>query len=291
MSRDESVDDSGATPPWMAEVLGLDRDLLANVAEHTEEWGRSLAAGPEDASNAATIAEATLYEAASLLTIAGSYWMLVNARRASAVLSRAAHLYQRLDDRFAYAVAICAGNTDVALNALEEGDTPLSPSARAHVMLALGWLESKAPGARREAQAREGLAEHARAAEPVATEPVGRIGLPLDATVRVLAAAEAAFDEGEAEMPALAAVLHDYLLRLDDSARAARADGFHWQNLLSSVLPAEPEATAVGAIVSTAAMEHGMENDLAASIELPSAATVPLHMGMAVARQSRGTGS
>jgi hypothetical protein len=63
---------------------------------------------------------------------------------------------------------------------------------------------------------------------------------------------------------------------------------FHWHSLLSSVLPPEPEATAVGAIAAAAAMEHGMENDLAASIEQP-VATTPPHMGIAVARQSRGT--
>jgi hypothetical protein len=92
-------------------------------------------------------------------------------------------------------------------------------------------------------------------------------------------------------MPVLAGALHDYLLRLDDIARSARADGFHWRNLLSSVLPVEPEATAVGAIVAAAAMQYGMEDDVAASVDLPSAATVPLHMGLTIARQSRGIGS
>lgn len=153
-------------------------------------------------------------------------------------------------------------------------------------MLALGWLESASPPAR--GAARKGLAAHVRAAEAAAKEPAGRIGLPLEATARVLAAAEALLDEGAAKMPQLAGALHDYLVRLDDIAGAARADGFHWRNLLSSVLPVEPEATAVGAIVAAAAMPHGMENDVAESIKLPSAATVPLHMGVTVARQSRG---
>jgi hypothetical protein len=77
----------------------------------------------------------------------------------------------------------------------------------------------------------------------------------------------------------------------DDTARFARADRFHWRNPLSSVLPVEPEATAVGAIVASAAMKYGMEDDVVASIDLPSAATVPLHMDFTVARQSRGIGS
>jgi hypothetical protein len=53
----------------------------------------------------------------------------------------------------------------------------------------------------------------------------------------------------------------------------------------------EPEATAVGAIVTAAAMQQGVENDIAASIDLPPAATVPLHLSVVVARQSRGIGS
>lgn len=94
MSPDEFDDDSGATPPWMAEVLGLDRDLLANVAERTEEWGRALSDANEHAPSRATTSETTRYEAASLLTIAGSYWMLLDARRASAVLGQAARIFQ-----------------------------------------------------------------------------------------------------------------------------------------------------------------------------------------------------
>jgi len=215
--------------------------------------------------------------------------MLLDARRASVVLTQAALLYQRLEDRFAHAVAVCAGDTDITFSALDEGDTPLSPSSRAQVMLALGWLEAASPRAR--GAAREGLAAHGRAAEPAATEAVGRIGLPLDATMRILSAAEALLDEGAAEMPVVAGALHDYLVRFDDITRAARADGFHWRNLLSSVLPVEPEATAVGAIVARAAMHHGMEADLATSIDLSPAATVPLHLGLVVAHQSRGMGS
>jgi hypothetical protein len=37
-------------------------------------------------------------------------------------------------------------------------------------------------------------------------------------------------------------------------------------------------------------MEHGMQDEVTASIDLPPAATVPLHLGLAVARQSRGIG-
>jgi hypothetical protein len=286
MTPNGSADDSRATPPWIAETLGLDRELLANVAGRTEEWGLALSGGAEDASVPAIIPEPTLYEAASLLTIAGSYWMLLDARRASEVFRQAARLYQRLDDRFAHPVAICAGDTDVSFSALEERDTVLSPSSRAHVMLALGWLESGSPEAR--GAAKQGLAAHAQAAAPAATESVGRIGLPLDATVRVLTAAEALLEEGQAAMPMLTGALHDYLVRLDDIARAARADSFHWRSLLSSVLPVEPEATAVGAIVAAAAMQHSMEDDVATSIDLSPAATIPLHMGLAVARESRG---
>jgi hypothetical protein len=275
--------DSGATPEWIAETLELDRVLLDNVAERTEEWGRALAEPRGEPTEAAT--ETTLYEAASLMTIAGSYWMLVDARRASSVFREAAGLYLRVENRFAHAVAICGADTRVAYGALKEQSAPLSPSSRANVMLALGWLECVSPDV--QAAAREGIDAHTRAAEPSATQPVGRIGLPLHAIVRVVGAAEALLYDGSDAMPSLTGALHDYLVRADDIARAARADSFHWRNLLSSVLPVEPESTAVGAIVAAAAMHHGMENAVAGSIELPPAATIPVQMGVAVARAAR----
>jgi hypothetical protein len=275
--------ESGATPEWIPETLELDRVLLDNVTERTEEWGRALAQPRGEPTGAAT--ETTLYEAASLMTIAGSYWMLVDARRASSVLREAADLYLRLGNRFAHAVAICGADTRVAYGALEERSTPLSPSSRAYVMLALGWLECVSPDV--QAAAREGIDAHTRAAEPTATQPVGRIGLPLDAIVRVVGAAEALLDHGSDAMPSLRGALHDYLVRADDIGRAARADSFHWRNLLSSVLPVEPESTAVGAIVVAAAMHHRMEDEVASSIDLPPAATIPVQMGLAVASAAR----
>jgi hypothetical protein len=175
-----------------------------------------------------------------------------------------------------------------AFAALDEGDTALSPSSRAHVMLALGWLESTTPEVR--AMAREALHAHAEAARPAATEPVGRVQLPFDAVMRVLGSCEALLDQGADAMPALAGAVHDFLVRVDDISRAARADRFHWSNLLSSVLPVEPESAAVGAIVAAAASEQGMEEALPASIDLPPAATIPLHIGLAVARRSRESG-
>jgi hypothetical protein len=238
MSSNTFDEEPGATPGWMAEILELDRDLLINVAGRTQEWGDALTRAAEEAPPGTIPDDASLYEAASLLTIAGSYWMLLDTRRASRVLRRAASLYQLLGDRFAHAVAICGSDSDVAYGALEEGDTALSPSSRAHVMLALGWLESTSPAV--QADAREGLAAHAHAAERTATEPVGRIGLPLDAVVRVLKAAEALLYEGAVAMPELHGALHDYLVRSDDIARAARADTFHWRKLLSASFPRNP---------------------------------------------------
>jgi hypothetical protein len=112
MSSDDFTESTGETPRWIAETLGLDREVLAHVAECTEEWCRALDTHAEEA-DASTSVETVASEAASLLTIAGSYWMLMDPRRASGVLNEAARRYQDLENRFAHAVAICAGNTRV----------------------------------------------------------------------------------------------------------------------------------------------------------------------------------
>jgi hypothetical protein len=182
---------------------------------------------------------------------------------------------------YAHALAVCSADEDAGwLRRLDESHRPLSASDRALVLLRLGWLDTSV----REGAAREALFAHMDQAAPVAPTEVGRLRIPLDATMRVLQAVDGMlYEDAGRGIDAVAASTHDFLTRAHDVTAAAIADRFHWRNMLSSVLPVEPEAVALGAVVMAGAMRHKAEDRLMEQVDLPLRAVAPLVVGRAIA--------
>jgi hypothetical protein len=281
---------NGEVPSRVPESLGLDPELVDRVAERTVEWGTALSLSARDARNAHE-AQQSLREAASLLAIGGSYRLLLDVTGAQEPLRMAAEHFRRLGNFFAHPLSVCAADTSAARAALDAPSGPLKAVDRAHVLLALGWVDVDARGAMIDAEARQlggierdVLFTHMSQAEPVAAAEVGRLRVPLDATMRVVQAADALAHEGREHMRGLVTHLHDFLLRAHDVTAAAARDRFHWAQLMSSVLPVEPEAAALGAVVMRAATRRELADELMERLDLPPQAVAPLEVAGSIVR-------
>jgi hypothetical protein len=79
--------------------------------------------------------------------------------------------------------------------------------------------------------------------------------------------------------------VHEFLTRAHEVTAAAMNDQFHWRNLMSSVLPVEPEAAALGAVVMACAMRQQAADALMQRLDLPPQAIAPLVVGRAIAER------
>lgn len=280
-------------PVDLPEIMGLDRDLIVRVAYRTRQWAEATVADvpnavPAEPGAAGTVdAEQRRREAASLFTIAGSYMMLLDAHDAGPALRTAREHFSQLGSTYAHPLAVCGADTRAAYSAVEESDDrPLAPGDRANVLLALSWADMHV--GQDNYQPREAFGAHIQSAQPVAATEVGRLRMPLAAMMRVLNEAAAVFHEGEGNVPRLVGAAHDFLIRAHDIAAAAMADHFHWQSLMCSALPVEPEAAAVGAIVMSAALRREADAEVMERLDLPSQALVPLIVGRRIAETAVG---
>jgi hypothetical protein len=203
----------------LPEVMGLERDALERVAHRTQQWGRSLERSfsadraPEEDRLSALGEEQLRREIASLLTIAGSYRLLLRASDAVEPLRAAADHFAAVGSLYAHALAVCSGDQDAGwVRRLDDSDSPLSAADRALVLLRLGWLDTSPR--ERNGAAREALFAHMEEDAPVAPTEVGRLRIPLGATMRVLQAVDGMLHEDAGRgIDAVAASTHDFLTR------------------------------------------------------------------------------
>jgi hypothetical protein len=276
----------------LPEMLELETETLERVALHTEAWARSLERSLEIDRGANSEAgrprppEEIQREIASLYTIAGSYRLLLEPREAAASLRSAAAHFSLTGSLFAHPLAVCSGDTSAGwIEELAEGGRALSPNERQLIMLRLGWLDALKGGQDQEIHAT--LFAHMNHAAPDSAAVVGRMRVPLDATMRLLASVDQmGGDDGDREMQEVVASVHDFLIRAYDVTAAAMSDRLHWRSLMSSVLPVEPEAVALGAVVMASALQHDTDEELIERLDLPPGALVPLIAGMDVAQRA-----
>jgi hypothetical protein len=273
----------------IVEALGLDPRVVRRVAHRTQQWGEALErdAIGEDLQNPPALRhdqEQKRRETASLFAIAGSYRLLLDVGEARYPLQRGAQHFNALGSPFAHPLAVCGDETQIVGAALQE-DRQLSAPDRANVLLALGWLDQTGPGPVA-ADAHDALRSHLELAGPVAETPVGRLRVPMAAIAAVVAAADSAAHQ-EADLQPLVAAVHDVLIRIHDMTAAAMQDRYHWKNLLSGVLPVEPEAAALAAIAMAAAMRRGADDDVLGTLGREPAFVAPLLIGREIVRRSQ----
>lgn len=181
--------------------------------------------------------------AASGLVMAASCWSLIEPKRAVSLYGRAAKLYKNMGHSFWIVLALASGDAR-ELAAIprwvdEHGELP-------HVAVAFGMVAAAVVDRDGESDRSERLEAQWR---HVGNVPVGRLRIPLD-NYAVCARAMRALRHEPNRDSFLGAVM-DYIGRAAEVRRAASHDTFHWNRLMSTVLPAEPEAVAMITAMST----------------------------------------
>ena len=180
--------------------------------------------------------------AASSLAVAASYWSLIDPRRAVSLYRMAGESYQSLGHGYAMVLALASANTkDIPkmLSVIGEESAP-SAQAVAFAMVANEVSDDDRRGARAER-----LNEYWR---HVGNVPVGRLGIPLDHYGRCAQAMHTA--RGRKNIEGFFAETANYVHRAAEVLRGASHDRFHWLQLRSAILPAEPEAVAMTTAMS-----------------------------------------
>jgi hypothetical protein len=185
---------------------------------------------------------------ASSFVIAASYWSLIDPRKAIGLYRRASDTYRSLGHSYAMVLALAAAAGEeipLMLSVVDEMPAP-SPQAVAFAMVANEV--ANADGRRQRAELLDRQWRH------IGNMPIGRLGIPLDHYARCAHAMRAARRDQNIEI--FRAEAANYVIRAAEVVRSASHDRFHWSQLQSTILPAEPEAIAMTCAMSM--MSHSM---------------------------------
>jgi hypothetical protein len=186
--------------------------------------------------------------AASGFVIAASYWSLIDPRRAVTLYRRASETYRSLGHNYGMVLALASASLDEIPTMLSVVDEMPAPSPQA---IAFAMVANEVADADRRNKRAELLDTHWR---HIGNSPIGRLGIPLDHYARCARAMRAARHDKNAE--AFFAAAANFVSRAAEVLRSASHDRFHWLQLKSAILPAEPEAVAMTCAMSI--MSHSM---------------------------------
>ena len=180
--------------------------------------------------------------AASGFAVAASYWSLIDPHRAVAAYRLAAATYREIEHDYWIVAALAAGDRSAAgvAQALQETE-PSSPQTLAFAMVAFAIVAGP--------DGSSGFEGMSKWWSHFGNVPVGRLGIPLDIYRRCAQAMMRRDRES---------LMHEaphYFARAAEVIGAASQDRFHWRSMLSSILPAEPEAAAMATAMSVVARE------------------------------------
>ena len=187
--------------------------------------------------------------AASGFAIAGSLWSLIEPPRAVTSYRVGGTLYRIMGHSYWMVLAMAAANReDLASMAPWVGEER-SPTPQ---MIAFAMMSNALSETDNQGRYDEWLTTQWQHAGNV---PVGRLGIPLDAYGHCAQAIREARDRRQ-NRERFFARAGSYIRRAAEVIRAASHDRFHWQQLQSSILPAEPEAVAATVALSTASHRY-----------------------------------
>lgn len=198
--------------------------------------------------------------AASGFALAASYWSLIAPRIAVQRYRRAAEMYRALGHTYWMVLALLSGSETEMVQIFASIDEPPAPPGAQAVAFAM--VGNELAGEDRNGWRRERLDTHWR---HLGNLPVARLGIPLDHYARVAGAIRVA--RAERDMDRFFAETGAYVRRAAEVLHSASHDQFHWQRLLSTALPAEPEAVAMTRAMSMVSHEL-FETPLSAMGEL-----------------------
>lgn len=285
---------SGELPADHAEALGIEPARLRRVADTASMWAGMLRAelddgaphlDPDDVSarqRAAERGEVQRRQVAALLTWAGSARLVLGDPGSEDLLTAARHLAV-VGSADAHTLFVCAGVTEpYDLSGLDVGPQDLVP-----LLVRLTWLRHA--GRDDDPALLETLGGAHRRAADAGTAHVGRARIPVRLTLRVLESLDLIEDPGpDGRAVAVQTVidtLRDWLARAGEATAEARRDRFHWQRMLGSTLPVEPEQVALIAAVMAAAQRHGLERQVLEALPREPVQRVPMLVGAEIARR------
>jgi hypothetical protein len=180
--------------------------------------------------------------AASGFVIAASYWSLIAPRTAMLLYRSAAEIYRARKHSYwmVLALASASENEIATMPSVIDGTLAPGPQTVAFAMVGNAMSDSDRQGVRAER-----LDTHWR---HVGNVPIGRLGIPLDHYARCAQAMRVARAEKNIEY--FLAEVANYVHRAAEVLRSASHDRFHWMQLQSTILPAEPEAVAMTTAMS-----------------------------------------
>jgi hypothetical protein len=174
--------------------------------------------------------------AASGFAISGSYWSLIDPRRAVSSYRRASELYRSMGHDFWMVLALAsepeAVIPPISLAAIENH----FPSG---LSLAFGMVCFSLSGEEQSVWHWEHLKKHWEGSAGI---PIGRLRIPLDYYGRCAEGMRSARLKKDEEVFQKEAA--NYVNRAAEILRIASHDRFHWLRFQSAILPAEPEVIA-----------------------------------------------
>jgi hypothetical protein len=243
-----------AEPYGWGDALELDATEAHHVGRRTLQWAQAVERDAPDS-------ERKALQAGALYRLAVGF-LLLGGDDGRAACAQAAGYLRLVGDSYAAVLSVCAGDRDGVRWAIEVApDDALTPTQRAHVMTALAWAAVTG-----DPDMRERYWATSAAVESVAPSPAGRLRLPLAVTAAVLDAAVAQ----DAER--LGRAVDDLLSRTDEVFGAAMLDRYHWQHMVSRVMPVEPEIVAPLAVAVVAGAPTSVERRAPARVSLSIAA-------------------
>jgi hypothetical protein len=186
--------------------------------------------------------------AASGFVIAGSYWSLIDARKAVDAYLSATKIYHDIGHDYWMVLALLTGSSNWAVPMLSAVDEMSAPNPQT---VAFAMICNEAYATKSSTSRAERLGAHWRHA---GNHPIGRLGIPLDYYVRCARAMHAA--RVEKSLDSFLFEGASYVHRAAEVLQSASHDNFHWLRLASPILPAEPEAVAMTTAMSM--MSHGI---------------------------------
>ena len=173
--------------------------------------------------------------AATMKIRAAACWCLVSPARAPAVFSEASQLYEELGHPFAITVAICAGEQKLPLVESRQSTAPEDQAYRAL------WLAWSVASGKKAATATPATPPHDRD-----WFPAGQLEIPVRLYLDFSRDVRLAIRHTDPRR--LVRSLPQLLQRGTEPVKMAMTDQYHWQRLMTGVMPVEPELLAIGRI-------------------------------------------
>jgi hypothetical protein len=223
---------STADREW-AQRLDLDPESVPRIGRHALGWAAALAESD--------VARRRGGEVRALYRLAASCQLLEDPTDGSTLMDAAGRLAD-LGDTYSYVLAVCARDSEAVSPAVFAPDRRATPTEDAHVLIAL----ASAAVASDDEGIRERYETQSRTTSDHRGVWLGQLLAPASTVSSML-------DSVVLNQPRDAIEGFAWLLRsVSETTAAAMTDRYHWQRMMTRVMPVDPEIVALLVVALTA---------------------------------------